>query len=175
VDSPRQVLEAGTATPRLIVTADDWLARKGYWYVVDPSGCWLWTRCLDRDGYGNQRFQGRLQKSHRVSYQILRGPIPPNLTIDHLCRVRHCVNPEHMECVTPIENVMRGEGVGVRFSRATHCVNGHEFTTDNTLVFNGGRYRCCRMCAKLRMRRRRATDKESLCRLTSRYPGSMPA
>lgn len=79
---------------------------------VDENGCWLWTGATSPQGYG--RFNAGLREdarnvlAHRWSYEHHVGPIPDGLDLDHLCRVRHCVNPEHLEPVTRQENVQRG-------------------------------------------------------------------
>jgi hypothetical protein len=73
-------------------------------WIVDENGCWLWQRTIDRGGYG--ALNG--STAHRFVYEMYRGPIPEGLHIDHLCRVRHCVNPDHMEPVTKAENCRRG-------------------------------------------------------------------
>lgn len=83
-----------------------------FWAKVDRSGgpgsCWLWQAGISGNtGYGNIWWLGRTQSAHRVAYTLLRGSIPPELTIDHLCRVRHCVNPDHLELVTQAENNRR--------------------------------------------------------------------
>ena len=131
------------------------------------SGCWLWTDPL-RDGYGRFFDGRRLRSAHRVVYELLCGKIEPGLTLDHLCRVRCCVNPEHLEPVTQKENVRRGQGIAARNLQKTHCKNGHAFTPDNIQWFtypNGGKQRLCRQChheaskrhhAKLRGKRRGA-------------------
>lgn len=74
--------------------------------------CWIWTASKNWDGYGQFRWGGRQQLAHRVSYQILVGAIPPGLELDHLCRVRDCVNPAHLESVTSAENTRRGKVMG---------------------------------------------------------------
>jgi hypothetical protein len=76
----------------------------GAWSVDAESGCWLWQRGIHHSGYA---FVAR-QLAHRYVYELHRGPIPEGLTLDHLCRVRHCVNPEHLEPVTMTENLRRG-------------------------------------------------------------------
>jgi hypothetical protein len=76
---------------------------------------------------------------------LLVGPIPEGLTIDHLCRVRHCVNPAHLEAVSERVNILRGNGAGARNARKTHCVKGHAFTPDNLYRDYQG-YRRCRRC-----------------------------
>ena len=127
-------------------------------YVVDAqSGCWLWTKYLTRDGYakaklpkveGDWRHGTRTVVAHRVMYEEYVGPIPEGLTLDHLCRVRHCVNPAHLEPVTAEENVMRGEGPCARNARKTHCDHGHPLSGGNlyTYVFRGRTWRACKTC-----------------------------
>jgi hypothetical protein len=116
-----------------------------FWGRVDQSGdCWLWTAGLyNNTGYGQFRRRG----AHRVAYEALIGPIPKGLEIDHLCRVRHCVNPAHMELVTKVENVMRGESPAARNARKAECHNGHVFTSENTYIDKRGR-RSCRECGR---------------------------
>lgn len=87
---------------------NDDLARFESKYVVDgESGCWNWTGTIDAKGYGRLDLGGRPQKAHRVAHNLLVGPIGHGLTIDHLCRNKRCVNPDHLEAVTAVENVRR--------------------------------------------------------------------
>ena len=74
----------------------------------DPGGCWLWQGALNHKGYGSFHARGKSYYPHRWSYEYHKGPIPDGMVIDHLCRVRHCVNPEHLEAVTLGENTIRG-------------------------------------------------------------------
>lgn len=114
------------------------------------TGCWLWAGALDKDGYGLMRVtkNGTL-RSHRVFYQHYIGPIADGLVIDHLCRVRCCVNPSHLEPVTSIENLLRGDTVLAFKRRQTECKNGHPLSGDNLIIRKSGR-RGCRICmAKL--------------------------
>ncbi len=104
------------------------------------SGCWLWTGHLNRKGYGVLR----QQSAHRAAYELFVGPIPAGLQIDHLCRVRCCVNYQHMEVVTLQENVKRGV-VGIFHRSKTHCPKGHPYDHANTILHNGERR--CRECA----------------------------
>lgn len=109
-----------------------------------------------RCGYGALSIFGQRVYAHRFSYELHVGPIPEGLVIDHLCRNRLCVNPDHLEPVTSQENVRRGhEALGVR-QYATHCKNGHEYTPENTLITVEG-WRSCRTCSRERDRRRRPT------------------
>ena len=122
-----------------------------FWSRVDKTdGCWLWTGALVTGGYGSIGLgQRRNGLAHRVSYELHVGPIPNGLQIDHLCRVRRCVNPAHLDVVTIRENVLRGEGITARYARKTHCAHGHEFTEENTrrTRTNG---RVCRTCERNR-------------------------
>lgn len=109
------------------------------------SGCWLWTGTLQRQGYG--RFY-KVNKqpailAHRVAFEHFVGPIPTGLELDHLCRVKGCVNPKHLEAVTHAEN-MRRWGIGDLQKKKTHCPHGHPYEGDN-LVRKGNR-RVCRTC-----------------------------
>jgi hypothetical protein len=112
-------------------------------YAPELGPCWLWLGPPNSDGYGHigeGPHKGRLLKVHRVTYELLVGPIPEGLELDHLCRVRLCVNPVHLEAVTNRENMLRGVGVCALNARKTHCKHGHEFTPENTYrVKNGGR------------------------------------
>jgi hypothetical protein len=95
--------------------------------------------------------------AHRWSYEHFVGPIPEGLHIDHLCRVRRCVNPDHLEPVTPKENYLRGEGPTARNSTKTHCKYGHKFDKSNTSVYGGRRH--CNECGRRRQRKYRQSKK----------------
>ncbi len=126
--------------------------------VPEPnSGCWLWLMSVDHHGYGKMGVGPKVKMAHRVSYELKHGAIPEGNEIDHLCRVRCCVNPDHLEAVTHQVNVQRGEtGEKVRgIQRAkTHCPYGHEYTPLNTKPRKSGT-RSCRACDKLWGRRPR--------------------
>lgn len=107
---------------------------------LDENGCWIWKFCILKTGYASFRhFLG-----HRWMYEFLNGPIPKTLQIDHLCRVRSCVNPNHMRLVTIKENVLCGIGITAVNKTKTHCVHGHEFTEENTFHYKG--HRACKIC-----------------------------
>lgn len=96
-------------------------------YVPEPnSGCWLWLG-PNATGYGQIKLDGKVRLAHRVSYELAKGPIPGGLEIDHLCRVRCCVNPNHLEAVTRRVNQLRGRGAAGTNSRKATCKRGHAF------------------------------------------------
>ncbi len=123
-----------------------------FWAKVEKTPtCWLWRAGKDHLGYGQIRRDGSHAKAHRVAYDLLVGPIPDGLELDHLCRVRNCVNPAHLEPVTHAENVRRGLS-GQRQRAKTHCPAGHPYDAENTYVAPRGDRGCraCRMASKRR-------------------------
>lgn len=125
-----------------------------FWQKVDrrgPDECWPWLGCKNGSGYGDLYIDGRTRRAHRFAYELLVGPIPSGLTLDHLCRTRHCVNPAHLEPVTNKENLMRGVSFSALNAKKTHCKRGHEFTPENTVRPRDGRRRC-RTCLNDRQR-----------------------
>ena len=132
---------------------------------ADTSGdCWLWIGHVRPDGYGTltQRVGGRVAPlyAHRLSHEEFIGPIPDGYQIDHLCRVRNCINPAHLEAVPPRINYRRGAGWSGTNAQKTHCKHGHEFTPENTRIHGDG-WRACRACERAKVRRRREAMKES--------------
>ena len=116
-----------------------------FWEKVDRSGdCWEWTAAKTTWGYGYFYFEGRPRQAHRVGYMLTVGPIPDGLELDHLCRNRACVRPDHLEPVTGRVNLLRGEGASAVNAVKTHCVNGHRFTDENTYAWRGTRN--CKTC-----------------------------
>lgn len=122
---------------------------------VPESGCWIWTGCLSKSGYGKFGVGLHVKPAHRVSYETHVGPIPVGLQLDHLCRVTQCVNPHHLEPVTGAENVRRGTAAKVTralHEAVTHCPQNHEYTAENTgrSEILAGKYsvRYCRQCKR---------------------------
>lgn len=132
-------------------------------YMPEPNtGCWLWFGSTV-NGYGTIRLDRSRQvvKAHRLMYEHAVGPIPEGLQLDHLCRVRCCVNPDHLEPVTQQENMRRGELAAYYARSKAHCPQGHAYDAENTgwrtrNRAGGGTYRACRTCSRERMRARRA-------------------
>lgn len=114
-----------------------------FWMKVErsESGCWLWTASKDSCGYGTFKAGSRTVGAHRFSYELANGPIPAGLTVDHMCYVRNCVNPTHLRLLTAAENTALQ-----RPAFKTHCVNGHEYTTETLYREAGTGWRTCRIC-----------------------------
>ncbi len=117
------------------------------------DGCWLWTGFLHSNGYATFYTGTRKQMAHRFAYEYYVGPIPDGLQLDHLCRVRSCVNPEHVEPVTSRTNLLRGHTVTAAHAAKTECPQGHPFDEVNTYIHPTGSRRC-RECMRERDRRR---------------------
>jgi hypothetical protein len=120
---------------------------------VEPepnTGCWLWSGSGTEAGYGQISVNGRATMAYRWSYEHFRGPIAPGLEPDHLCRVRCCVNPAHLELVTHRENTLRGQTLAAMNAAKTHCRRGHPYSGDNLRSGMRGKQpvRVCRQCAK---------------------------
>lgn len=123
-------------------------------YDVSPEGCWLWQAATYPNGYGQFWNGKRGQLAHRFAYETMVGPIPEGLDLDHLCRVRACVNPAHLEPVTRRENLLRGETLPARHAARDECRKGHAYTPENTRTYPG-RGRQCRACDRDRKARER--------------------
>lgn len=118
--------------------------------TTKTNGCWLWHGATGSNGYGQMQFEMRRQQAHRVAYQLFIGPIPRNLTLDHICRRITCVNPYHVRPMTMAEN----SRIGNRFTARTACHQGHPYSPENTMLYRG--YRICRTCKR---------EKDRKCRL----------
>jgi hypothetical protein len=140
-----------------------------FWRKVNKEGpvpverpelgpCWLWCGGIQRGGYGKVDKPTRL--AHRVAYELLVGPIPEGLQLDHLCRVRSCVNVLHLEPVTARENQLRGKSVSGINAAKTECANNHPLSGENLYIYPDGHKRACRECIRQRTRdyRKRKRD-----------------
>ena len=122
---------------------------------ITVTGCWEWIGARDSWGYGNVKVGRRMRKAHRVIYELVRGPVAPELDCDHLCRVPWCVNPEHIEVVSHVENVRRGAArwvPGARQRAKRRCPRGHAYTKVNTYVQPSTGGRACRTCGREKKR-----------------------
>lgn len=136
-----------------------------FWSKVDIKSrdeCWPWTASRSREGYGMFRVAkagesgAHMTGAHRVAYTLYIGEIPPGFQIDHLCRVRECVNPYHLDAVSQRENLLRGNGLPGINHRKTHCLRGHPLEGDNIKYKRSPRgrlWRACRTCDVERQRR----------------------
>lgn len=138
-------------------------------YAPDLGPCWLWTAAVSSaTGYGNfsVRVDGRRYHygAHRWLYEQRLGAIEDGLQLDHLCRVRRCVRPDHLEPVTALVNTMRGTSPAAANSVKDHCVNNHEFTEENTYYYqwSGRTKRMCRTCHREYMRSYMADRRKKL-------------
>jgi hypothetical protein len=143
------------------ITEED-IAR--FWAKValpDARGCLVWTGPGSGTGYGKFRRFRRSVFAHRFAYMALVGPIADGLVLDHLCRNRACVRPDHLDAVTQRVNVLRGESPAACHAVATHCPAGHAYNKVNTLVSKRGS-RLCRACHRDKERSRRAANRDAI-------------
>lgn len=126
---------------------------------ADAEGCWLWTKKVGWQGYGVARVNGRTVSAHRGAYELFVGPVPVGLVLDHLCRNRLCVRPDHLEPVTNAENIRRGQG-GQHQRTKPYCPQGHLYDEANTHT-NAKGHRYCRSCRRESSRRRYQRSKQA--------------
>lgn len=126
-----------------------------FWSLVDKSGgedaCWPWKGRCNKDGYGHVWIGGKADKrAHRVACALMGKVQPPDTVADHLCRERSCCNPKHIEFVPQGINMARGASPWAKNAAKTHCSKGHEFTPENTAMYQGPShkraYRVCLTC-----------------------------
>ena len=128
--------------------------------TVTESGCWIWMGSVNPNGYGSFTDaklvpERRTFSAHRYIYEAMKGPIPDNCDLDHLCRVRCCVNPDHLEPVSRRINLLRGRGRTARNAQVTHCPKNHPYDETNTYILRGKRFcRKCRVIACTAIRKR---------------------
>jgi len=133
------------------------------------TGCWDWQGHVNLLGYGafwcklNGEAVVKSRQAHRISFLIKNGYLSPGMSIDHICRNKQCVNPEHLRQVTPRINTLENSiGPAVKNLNKTECINGHHFTDGNTYLrkhANGSTHRRCRECERLKMNKKRAMER----------------
>lgn len=123
--------------------------------VIDEAGCWIWQKGKNQYGYGQIRLDKKRWLVHRLTYTLFVGEIPEGMDIDHLCRVRDCCNPSHLEPVDRKTNLVRGEHPNMQAHREGRCARGHVVNADTASPRSDGRLKC-RECTNARARERRA-------------------
>lgn len=150
-DGESQKAEGGSDGRRPTKAQIQWnlALEERFWSRVDKSdGCWLWTGPKNGYGYGAFYYRRLGYGAHRIAYELMREPIPDGLVIDHLCRNRACVRPDHLEVVTHAVNLMRGQGITALRASSKSCPSGHPYEGDNLVIDSRG-YRHCRSCQRL--------------------------
>lgn len=122
-------------------------------YTPEPNtGCWLWTGSLTTSGYGQFSWKRRMMQAHRLSLELRGVAIPEGMVVDHVCRVRSCVNPDHLRVVTQRQNVLENsESLPAKQVRRTHCPKGHPYSGDN--LSKSAPHRVCMTCKRASDRR----------------------
>lgn len=126
------------------------------------SGCWEWTGKVRKDGYAKIKVDGRTTYAHRFAYQHFLGVFADDLVVDHRCRNRKCVNPEHLQVVTTAQSNLVSFGPGTQQAVKTHCPQGHPYDAENTYLERQSRgvgmARMCKTCIRLRDQVRKAEN-----------------
>lgn len=153
---PTYILPSGDTVEILQSDIDRFLAK-----IKKAADCWRWGARINANGYGQFFFHRRTVQAHRFAYHAFVETITPDLVLDHLCRVRNCVNPEHLEAVSNRENLMRGDTIYAANAAKDRCPAGHPYTPENTYDRGGRAGRLCKKCDQTRSAKRYAAIKEA--------------
>ena len=139
--------------------------------IQDKKSCWEWQCALSKKGYGSCSTKTGSTTAHRLSYIFFRGRVPKKMVIDHLCRNRKCVNPNHLEIVTNKENILRGFGACATYARQTHCMRGHQYDSGNMVMRKDkkGTERVCIICERIRAKKYREENPDKIKSYQQRY------
>ena len=162
-ETERAAYEEKRRSRRLELRANLDLEVLGFFRLVqiECGGCWLWFGSKTEDGYALYGPHGR--RAHRWVYERFRAPIPETMQVDHLCRVRHCVNPWHLEAVTSRENTLRGNTITGLNAQKTQCLQGHPLAGENLYLYKGKRAcKTCRLNHTRAQQQKRREDPEVL-------------
>ena len=152
--------------PHGVTIPDEFKSRFGlerFWNKIQfTSDCWNWIGAHSPEGYGRFSYQGKSIYPHRFIYEMYNGVIDKTLELDHLCRKRDCVNPQHLEAVSHQINGLRGNGIAAINAKKTHCKNGHEFTIENIYLRPDGRGGGCLTCRNITNANRFKTKQQKM-------------
>lgn len=137
--------------------------------VPEPNtGCHIWIGATTIAGYGIINIKKKILSAHRVSYFLNKGDIPDGLVIDHICDNKFCINPDHLQPKTQLDNLLRSNSASMVNLRKTHCNKGHEFTESNTIINKNGS-RDCKICVKAKKKRHYNNRREHILSVKKKY------
>lgn len=129
------------------------ISEKEFLKKVDVAkGCWTWKGAISASGYGTMMLLGKTTLAHRISYELFKGKIPAGMVIDHKCKNKVCVNPQHLRVVTHKQNTLENSNsLPAVNAQKTHCEHGHPLKGENLIIRirdDGRKMRACRICSR---------------------------